>query len=65
VGHQCPGAGGLSFWQVRYPGIMVTDTLPFRYADYHQPTDTPDKLDFDRMTRVVDGMKHVVTDLAK
>jgi Peptidase family M28 len=53
-----------AFWQHGYHGIMVTDTLPFRYGDYHQATDTPDRLDYDRMSRVVAGMKHVVADLA-
>ena len=63
-----PGVGWSdhwSFWQFRYPGIMVTDTLPFRYQHYHQPTDTPDKIDYDRMARVVVGMKHVVAELAE
>lgn len=52
-----------SFWQHGYPGIMVTDTAPFRYADYHKPTDTPDKLDYDRFALVVSAMEAVVTDL--
>ena len=42
---------------------MVTDTLPFRYAHYHSPGDTADKLDFDRMARVVQGIEHVVAGL--
>lgn len=53
-----------SFWQHGYLGIMVTDTAPFRYAHYHQRTDTPDKLDYDRMTRVVAGLNKVVESLA-
>ena len=53
-----------SFWQEGYPAIMVTDTAPFRYAYYHTPYDTPDKLDFDKMARVVEGLKKVVTALA-
>ena len=43
---------------------MVTDTAPFRYPYYHTRQDTPDKLDFDRMARVVDGLRGVVADLA-
>jgi hypothetical protein len=46
-----------------YPAIMVTDTAPFRYPYYHTTADTPDKLDYDRMARVVDGLEHVVDDL--
>lgn len=53
-----------SFWKQGYPAVMVTDTLPFRYPYYHTPHDTPDKLDFDRMARVVWGMRGVVAKLA-
>jgi Zn-dependent M28 family amino/carboxypeptidase len=53
-----------SFWKHGYPGIMVTDTAPFRYPHYHAGSDTPDKLDYDSMTRVVAGMEKVVYHLA-
>jgi hypothetical protein len=53
-----------SFWQVGYPALMVTDTAPFRYAYYHTPADTPDKVDYDRLARVVDGLDKVITGLA-
>ena len=54
-----------SFWQNGYPGIMVTDTAPFRYPHYHSANDTPDKLDYDRFTLVVSGMEKVIEDLDK
>jgi Zn-dependent M28 family amino/carboxypeptidase len=54
-----------SFWQCSYPAIMVTDTAPFRYPHYHEPTDTPDKLDYDRFALVVSGMEKTIADLAK
>ena len=54
-----------AFWQSGYPAIMVTDTAPFRYPHYHEPTDTPDKLDYDRFALVVSGMESVITELAK
>jgi hypothetical protein len=54
-----------SFWQCGYPAIMVTDTAPFRYPHYHEPTDTPDKLDYDRFALVVSGMEKTIADLAK
>jgi hypothetical protein len=63
-----PGVGWSdhwSFWQERYPGIMVTDTLPFRYPDYHLLSDSIDNIDYERMARVVDGMKYVVADVAR
>jgi hypothetical protein len=43
---------------------MVTDTANFRYEHYHHPGDTPDKLDFDRMARVVAGLEKVLAVLA-
>lgn len=52
-----------AFWQVGYPAIMVTDTAPFRYFDYHTAEDTPDKVDADRCARVMDGVMAVVRDL--
>ncbi|MBW4605367.1 MAG: M28 family peptidase [Calothrix sp. FI2-JRJ7] len=52
-----------SFWQQGYPGIMVTDTAPFRYPYYHTQQDTPDKVDYERLARVVAGLERVITDL--
>ena len=53
-----------SFWQEGYPALMVTDTAMCRYPHYHRPQDTIDKIDFDRMARVVRGLESVVADLA-
>ena len=53
-----------SFWQEGYPAVMITDTALFRYPHYHEATDTPDRLDYDRLGRVVDGLTAVVRDLA-
>jgi len=49
-----------SFWQQGYRGIMITDTALFRYPHYHARTDTPEKLDYDSMTRVVEGLENVI-----
>jgi hypothetical protein len=54
-----------SFWQMGYPAVMVTDTAAFRYPHYHAAEDTPDKLSYDRMARVVVGLEAVVRDLAE
>ena len=54
-----------SFWRHGYPGIMVTDTAPFRYPHYHSASDMPDKLDYDRFTLVVSGIQRVIEDLDK
>jgi Zn-dependent M28 family amino/carboxypeptidase len=53
-----------AFWQVGYPAVMVTDTAVFRNGSYHEPGDTPEKLDYDRLARVVRGIDAVVVDLA-
>jgi Zn-dependent M28 family amino/carboxypeptidase len=53
-----------SFWQHGYPALMVTDTAPYRYPWYHTAEDTPDKVSFDNLASVVDGLEHVVHVLA-
>ncbi|HJR60803.1 MAG TPA: M28 family peptidase [Vicinamibacterales bacterium] len=62
-----PGAGWSdhwAFWQAGYPGLMVTDTAPWRYPWYHTADDTPDKIDFDKLTDVVNGLEHVTLALS-
>jgi Zn-dependent M28 family amino/carboxypeptidase len=49
-----------SFAQYGIPGLMVTDTAPFRYPHYHLPTDTPDRIDYGRLARVVAGLEQVI-----
>ena len=61
-----PGVGWSdheSFWRFDYPALMVTDTAPFRYRHYHQPSDTPDKISYDQLTLVVDGLAQVIAEL--
>ncbi len=53
-----------AFWQTGYPALMVTDTAPFRYPHYHTAGDTPDKVDYDRLARVVAGVEKVLAELA-
>jgi Peptidase family M28 len=54
-----------SFEQFGFPAMMVTDTAPFRYPHYHQPSDTPDKVDNEKLARVVKGIERVIRDLAR
>jgi hypothetical protein len=61
-----PGVGWSdhwAFWQFGYPAVMVTDTAPFRYPHYHKSTDTPDRLDYPRVAKVVHGMAGVIQNL--
>jgi Zn-dependent M28 family amino/carboxypeptidase len=53
-----------SFWQAGYPAVMVTDTAPFRYPWYHTAHDTTDKIDFEKLAHVVDGIEAVIVSLA-
>lgn len=63
-----PGVGWSdqwAFWQAGYPGVMVTDTAPFRNPHYHASSDTPETLDYDRLARVTRGLVSVVRRLAR
>jgi hypothetical protein len=53
-----------SFEQVGIPALMVTDTALFRYPHYHTAADTPDKVDYDRLARVVSGLERMIRDWA-
>jgi len=53
-----------SFWKAGYSAIMITDTALFRYPYYHTSQDTPDKIDYPRTARVVNGLTKVIMDLA-
>jgi Zn-dependent M28 family amino/carboxypeptidase len=54
-----------SFWKYGYPAIMITDTAPYRYPYYHTAQDTPDKIDYDKVTHVVYGLAQVIKTLAQ
>lgn len=61
-----PGVGWSdhwAFWQHGYPALMITDTAPFRYPHYHARTDTPDKLDYDAMARLVGALEKTIGEL--
>ncbi len=53
-----------AFWQEGYPGVMVTDTALFRYPYYHARGDTPDKVQYERLSKVVAGLGRVIADVA-
>jgi Zn-dependent M28 family amino/carboxypeptidase len=52
-----------AYWKFGWPAVMVTDTAPFRYPHYHTLRDTPDKVDYERLARVVQGLEGVLRDL--
>lgn len=49
-----------SYWAQGWPAVMITDTSYLRNPNYHQPTDTPETLDFTRMAQVIQGVAHFV-----
>lgn len=64
---QWPGVGWSdhwSFWKEEYPAIMMTDTAVFRDPFYHTGRDSADRLNYDKMARVVEGTRHVIEALA-
>jgi Zn-dependent M28 family amino/carboxypeptidase len=54
-----------SFEQFRYPAIMLTDTALYRYPHYHLPSDTPNKVDTEKLARITRGIESTVRDMAK
>ena len=52
-----------SFDALGIPAIMVTDTALYRYAHYHKATDTPDKVDYDRLARVTKGLERTLREI--
>jgi Zn-dependent M28 family amino/carboxypeptidase len=54
-----------SFWDQGYPALMLTDTSFLRNPHYHQSSDTPETLDYDRMAHVAMGVTGAVAHLAR
>jgi Zn-dependent M28 family amino/carboxypeptidase len=62
-----PGVTWSDHWSFRrhgFPAIMITDTAFNRNPHYHLPSDTPDKLDYERMARVTLGLAEMLRELA-
>jgi hypothetical protein len=53
-----------SYNRFGYPAIMITDTAFMRYPYYHTAQDTPDKLDYASVARVVSGLARTIEALA-
>jgi Zn-dependent M28 family amino/carboxypeptidase len=52
-----------SFWKEGYPAIMITDTALYRYPYYHTNEDTIEKVDYNRLGRVLVGLEKVIANL--
>lgn len=53
-----------AFDEAGVPAFMVTDTAPARNHCYHSACDTPDRLDYIKMARAVEGLARVIEILA-
>ncbi|WHO38138.1 M28 family peptidase [Sphingobium sp. AP49] len=67
IGGVAPGAlqgiGWSDHWSFAnegIPALMVTDTAPFRYPYYHTTRDAPDKINYQRLARVVSGLESLI-----
>ena len=45
-----------NYWSFGWKAVMITDTAFYRNPNYHGTEDTIEKLDFNRMKKVVDGV---------
>jgi hypothetical protein len=63
--HEIRLSDNSSFWDQGYPALMLTDTSFLRNPHYHQPTDTPDTLDYNRMAQVTLGVAGALRRLGK
>jgi Zn-dependent M28 family amino/carboxypeptidase len=52
-----------SFWDARYPSLMLTDTAFLRNPHYHRPSDTSETLDYEFMAQVTEATAGAVVRL--
>jgi hypothetical protein len=45
-----------SFWKEGYPALMLTDTAPFRYPQYHSSRDLADEINAPQFARAAHGI---------
>ena len=54
-----------NYWDANFDAVMVTDTAFYRNANYHESSDAPETLDYQRMALVVDGVFAAIQDLGR
>ncbi|MBI5610235.1 MAG: M28 family peptidase [Deltaproteobacteria bacterium] len=54
----------MAFWDVGYPGLLITDAPTYRNPAYHRSSDLPATLDWERLAWVTRGLIAVVRQLA-
>ncbi len=45
-----------NYWKFGYPALMITDTAFYRSSNYHTKNDTPDTLDYEKISKVIEGV---------
>lgn len=46
----------LNFWSHGYPAVMISDTAFYRNANYHESSDLPGTLDYEKMAEVANAI---------
>ncbi|MBT4376226.1 M28 family peptidase [archaeon] len=46
----------ISYHNFKIPTVMITDTSFLRNPNYHEPSDTPDTLNYEKMSHVIKGV---------
>lgn len=54
-----------NYWNNGYRAVMITDTSFYRNRAYHEKNDTADRLDYERMAKVVIGVYKAVKNLTE
>jgi hypothetical protein len=49
-----------NYLERNWPAVMITDTAFNRNHSYHQMGDTPDKLNYDKMADLIQGLSHTL-----
>lgn len=62
--HEIRRSDNSSFWDQGYAALMITDTSFLRNPNYHQASDTPDTLDYERLAEATRGVTEAVARLA-
>ncbi len=55
----------LNYWRQDFPAVMITDTSFYRNENYHTAQDTLEKLDYNRMAKVVQAVYAAILELAR
>jgi hypothetical protein len=52
----------LNFWELGYPAVLLSDTAFYRNPNYHEASDLPDTLDYERMAEVARAVAGVLVE---